>query len=204
MTDEHHYEEGKRAGLHPFVVILGVIAGLWMFIWLFVPNPKSKQGTVPEQPQSQLAEEADAAPVMFRVAVAVTDLNAVAVLVPEQATNSQIVGLLKRFRDARLANTLQKMLPATTPGNKLGEHVVAEIFVFSDPTYANAEAIKVLTRGAHTPGELYPQAIPFEVAMEHVRGHYRIDLNNTSKPDTAALGFADESGVHSRHYRLLF
>jgi hypothetical protein len=202
--EEHQYEEGKRAGLHPFVVVLGVIAALWLFIWLFVPNPKSKQGSVPEAPQSQLSEEAETAPVMFSVAVTVSDMNAVGVLVPAQATNSQVAGLLKRFRDARLAGTLRNMLPPTTLGNKLGEHAVADIFVFSDPQYASPEAIKVLARGAHAPGEFYPQAIPFEVAMEQVRGHYRIDLNNTSKPDTGSLGFADDSGVHSKHHRLLF
>jgi hypothetical protein len=201
---QHEYEEGKRAGAHPFVVIIGVIAGLWLFLWLIVPDPKSKQGTVPEVPSATTAEEADAAPVIFRVAHIIPDMNAIGVLVPPQATNSQIVGLLKRFRDARLANTLSNMLPSTTPGHKLGSHAVADIFVFSDPQYAKAEAIKVLATGAHAPGELYPQAIPFEVAMEQVRGHYRIDLNNTGKPDTASLGFADESGVHSKHYRLIF
>jgi hypothetical protein len=203
-ANQHEYEEGKRAGVHPFVVIIGVIAGIWLFLWLLVPDPKSKQGTVPEVPSATTAEEADAAPVIFRVAQTIPDMNAIGVLVPPQATNSQIVGLLKRFRDGRLANTLSNMLPPTTPGHKLGNHAVADIFVFSDPQYAGAEAIKVLARGAHAPGELYPRAIPFEVAMEKVRGHYRIDLNNTAKPDTASLGFADESGVHSRHYRLIF
>ena len=70
--------------------------------------------------------------------------------------------------------------------------------------YAVADAVKVLSRGAHAPGELYPQAIPFEIAMEQVRGHYRIDLNDTSHPDQASLGFADESGVHSKHYKKIF
>jgi len=202
--EEHQYEEGKRAGAHPFVVIIGVIAGLWLFIWMFVPNPKSRQGVVPEAPQTQSGDEAEGAPVIFRVAVTVPEVNAVAVLVPAQATTSQIVGLLKRFRDARLANTLTKMLPASSPGHSLGEHALADIYIFSNPKYANAEALKVLTRGAHAPGELYPKAIPFEEAMEQVRGHYRIDLHNTAKPDTGSVGFADESGVHSRHYRLIF
>jgi hypothetical protein len=202
--EEHQYEEGKRAGVHPFVVILGVIAGLWLFIWMFVPNPKSRQGIVPEAPQPRSGDEAEAAPVIFRVAVTVPDVNAIAVLVPAQATTSQVVGLLKRFRDARLGNTLTKMLPASSPGHSLGEHALADIYVFSDPKYANAEAVKVLTRGAHAPGELYPKAIPFEEAMEQVRGHYRIDLHNTAKPDTGSVGFADESGVHSKHYRLIF
>jgi hypothetical protein len=40
--------------------------------------------------------------------------------------------------------------------------------------------------------------------MEAVRGHYRIDLNDTGNPDTGSLGFADESGVHSKHYRRIF
>jgi hypothetical protein len=51
---------------------------------------------------------------------------------------------------------------------------------------------------------LYPQAIPFEVAMEEIRGHYRIDLSNTGNPDSGSLGLADESGVHSNHYRKIF
>ena len=58
--------------------------------------------------------------------------------------------------------------------------------------------------GAQAPSNLYPQAIPFEVAMEQIRGHYRIDLNNTGNPDSASLGFADESGVHSKQYRKIF
>ncbi len=36
-----------------------------------------------------------------------------------------------------------------------------------------------LTKGAHAKGDIYPQAVPFEVKMEHIRGHNRIDLNNT-------------------------
>jgi hypothetical protein len=86
----------------------------------------------------------------------------------------------------------------------MGDNALAEIYVFSERAYATAEAVSLLARGAHTPGELYPRAIPFEVAMEHVRGHYRIDLNNPADPDQASLGFADESGVHSRSYRALF
>jgi len=40
--------------------------------------------------------------------------------------------------------------------------------------------------------------------MEEIRGHYRIDLNNAGSPDAASLGLADESGVHSKHYRKIF
>jgi hypothetical protein len=40
--------------------------------------------------------------------------------------------------------------------------------------------------------------------MEEIRGHYRIDLNNTGSPDAGSLGLADESGVHSNHYRKIF
>jgi len=62
----------------------------------------------------------------------------------------------------------------------------------------------ILTKGVHAPGDLYPQAVPFEVAMEHIRGHNRIDLNNTGNPDNASHCFADESGVHSKQYRKIF
>src|SRR5690348_2735375 len=206
--DHNPYEEGKRAGAHPALVIFGVIVGLWALIAVFLPNPKKdKQGTVPENPEAvqRIGDEPDAPPIMFSVAATVPDMNAISLLVPPQATASQIVGLIKKLREARLHNTLADLgIPATTPGHPLGSHAIADVYIFSDRQYATAEAIRVLARGAHAPGELYPQAIPFEIAMEHVRGHYRIDLHDTGNPDRASIGFADESGVHSKQYRPLF
>jgi hypothetical protein len=200
------YEEGKRAGAHPLVVVLSIILGLWFAIWLATPKGKQTQAPVNPELASKTADddEADAAPIMFRVKSTVKEFNAIGVLVPEQATDSQVAGLLKRFRQARLSNTLTTLLPPTTPKHKLGEHAVADVFIFSDGKFAKADALSVLSRGAHAPGELYPSAVPFETAMEHVRGHYRIDLNDTGHPDKGSIGFADESGVHSKHFRALF
>ncbi len=203
-SEQGPYEEGKRAGAHPVAVIIGVILGLWLLIWLYIPNPKHRQGTIPEGVQEAGSENPDEAPVMYQVTVTLPDMNAISVLVPPQATDSQIIGLLRRFRDARLANTLSNLLPPTTPGNKMSEHAVADIYVFSAPKFATQEVVEVLARGAHAPGEFYPQAIPFEAAMEQVRGHYRINLENLGNPDRASLGFADESGVHSRHFHRIF
>jgi hypothetical protein len=202
--EDNPYQEGKRAGAHPLVVVFGVILALWVLIYLYVPSGKQKPGAAaPERIQTP-AEDADTAPVIYKIGSTVPEFNVITLVVPPQATDSQVIGLLKRFRDARLANTLANMLPPSTPGHKLGDHAVAEVFVFSDPQYARPEAVSVLARGAHVPGELYPQTVQFEVAMEQVRGHYRIDLNDTGHPDQASLGFADESGVHSKHFRRLF
>jgi hypothetical protein len=204
--EDNPYQEGKRAGAHPLLVVFVIIVGLWLLIAIFMPNPKrDKPGSVPENPEAiQHSDEPDAAPVIFRVAATVPEVNAVAVVVPSEATTSQIIALLKRFRQARLANTLSELIPPTSPGHKLGPHAVAEIFIFSDSKFATSEAIRVLTRGAHAPGELYPQTVPFEVAMEQVRGHYRIDLNDMGNPDRGSIGFADESGVHSKEHRRIF
>jgi len=204
QTEHTPYEEGKRAGAHPFVVIVGVILGLWLLMWLYIPSGKNRPSAVPDSVQTSVADEPDAAPVIFKVKGMIPEVNAISVLVPSQATNSQVIGLLTRFHQARLANTLSTLLPPTSPGHKLGDHAVADIYVFSSEEYSGLEAVRVLARGAHAPGELYPQAIPFETVMEHVRGHYRIDLNDTGEPDKASLGFADESGVHSKHYRRIF
>jgi hypothetical protein len=203
-SEDDTYQEGKRAGAHPFVVILAVILGLWVLLWLYIPGSNTRRATVAPPAPSVDLDDVDVAPVMFQVKATVPALNVITVLVPPQATDSQVIGLLARFRTARLNNELSTLLPATTPGHKLGDNAIAEIYVFSDRTYATEEAVSVLARGAHAPGELYPQAIPFEVSMEHVRGHYRIDLNDTANPDKGSLGFADESGVHSKSYRLLF
>ncbi|MGH7255443.1 MAG: hypothetical protein ACREI3_06670 [Nitrospirales bacterium] len=204
-SEQEHPPEGKRVGAHPVLVILVVILGLWLSLWLFIPNPKHQRGVVPQAtPDVDLEVNADDAPVIFRVNTTVPDMNAIGVKVPPQATDSQIIGLLKRFRQARIENQLTGMLPPTTPGHELGDHAIADIYIFSNDQYPLQQAIRVLSRGAHAPGELYPQSIPFEVAMEEVRGHYRIDLSDTGNPDKASLGFADDSGVHSKHYRNLF
>lgn len=205
MSDQEPYQEGKRAGAHPLVVVFGILLGLWLFVALIVPSSKNKQAAGTEGvTASPAVEDPEAAPVIFKVQTTVADMNAIGVVVPPQATESQVVGLLKRFRQERLEGTLGTHIPATTPGHKLGDHAIADIYVFSDPKYADTEAIRTLARGAHAPGTLLPSAVPFEVAMEEVRGHYRIDLNDTSAPDKGSLGMADESGVHSRHFRRIF
>ena len=205
MSDEPHpYKEGKRAGVHPLIVIACILLGLWLFVFLIVPSSKNKQVAGTEGPAGPIIEDPEAAPVLFKVHTTILDMNAISLTVPPEATESQVAGLLKRFKQDRLAGTLTDLLPATTPGHKLGDHAVANIYIVSDAQYAQADVIRTLTRGAHAPGNLYPQAVPFEVAMEHIRGHYRIDLNDTGNPDSASLGFADESGVHSRHYRKIF
>jgi len=198
------YQEGKRAGIHPLIVVFGTLLGLWLFVYLIVPSSKNKQATGTEGPAGPLIEDPEAAPVLFKVQAVVSDMNAISLTVPPEATDSQVAGLLKRFKQDRLAGTLTDLLPPTTPGHKLGNHAVADIYIVSDAQYAQADVIRILTRGAHAPGNLYPQAVPFEVAMEAIRGHYRIDLNDTGNPDSASLGFSDESGVHSRQYRKIF
>jgi len=198
------YEEGKRAGVHPLIVVFTVLLGLWLFVALIVPSSKNKQAAGTEGPAMPMIEDPEAAPVIFKVEATVPDMNAVSLVVPVQATESQVVGLLKRLKKERLASSLSDLIPATTPGHKLGDHAVADIYVTSDPKYAKADVIRTLTRGAHAPGGLYPDAVPFEVAMEEIRGHYRIDLHNTGAPDNGSVGFADESGVHSKHYRKIF
>jgi hypothetical protein len=205
MSDQPEpYEEGKRAGVHPLIVVFAVLLGLWLFVALIVPSSKNKQATGTEGPTMPMIEDPEAAPVIFKVEATVPDMNAVSLVVPAQATESQVVGLLKRLRKERLAGSLSDLIPATTPGHKLGDHAIADIYVTSDAKYAKADVIRTLTRGAHAPGGLYPDAVPFEVAMEEIRGHYRIDLHNTGAPDSGSVGFADESGVHSKHYRKIF
>lgn len=202
--NEEPYQEGKRAGAHPLLVVFCTLIGLWIFVALIVPSSRNKQATGTGGPTVSVIEDPEAVPVMFKVHTTIPDMNALGLVVPSQATDSQIVALLKRLKDARLDGTLSEQLPATTPDHKLGNHAIADIFIFSDKQFADPDTIRTLARGAHAPGTLYPNAIPFEVAMEQVRGYYRIDLNDTGSPDTGALGFADESGVHSKQYRRVF
>jgi len=205
MTEnEDPYQEGKRAGAHPLVVVFGILLGLWLFVAFIVPSSKNKQAVGTDGGNAIVAEDPDAAPVIFKVQTTIAEMNTMAVVIPHQATDSQVIGLLKRLKQERLDGTLTQHIPATTPGHKLGEHAVADLYIFSDKMYAEPDTVRTLARGAHAPGNLYPQAIPFEVAMEAVRGHYQINLHDTGKPDKGSLGFSDESGVHSKHFRPIF
>jgi hypothetical protein len=205
MSDEQNpYQEGKRAGAHPLVVVFAILLGLWLFVALIVPSSRNKQAAGTEGPAGPVVEDPEAAPVIYKVQTSITDMNVIAIVVPPEATDSQVAGLLKQLKSERLAGTLSDHIPATTPGHKLGDHAVADIYVFSDKHYAEVEALKTLALGAHAPGTLLPRAVPFEVTMEAVRGHYRIDLNDTGAPDKGSLGYTDESGVHSRRYRSIF
>ncbi|MEK9141171.1 MAG: hypothetical protein AAB308_08985, partial [Nitrospirota bacterium] len=177
------YEEGKRAGAHPLLVVFGILIGLWLFVALIVPSSRNKQATGTEGPNVSVIEDPEAASVMFKVQTTILEMNTLGLVVPSQATDSQVVALLKRLKQARLDGTLGEQLPSTTPGHKLGDHAIADIFIFSDKQLAETDTIRTLARGAHAPGTLYPNAVPFEVAMEQVRGYYRIDLNDTGSPD---------------------
>ena len=108
------YQEGKRAGLHPLVVVFGVLLGLWLFVALIVPSSRNKQAAGTEGPTGPLVEDPEAAPVIFKLESTVPDMNALGLVVPRQATESQVVGLLKRLKKERLAGTLTDLIPATT------------------------------------------------------------------------------------------
>ena len=109
--DQGPYQEGKRAGLHPLIVVFGVLLGLWLFFALIVPSSRNKQATGTEGPAGAMVEDPEAAPVIFKVQSTVSDMNAVSLVVPRQATESQVVGLLKRLKKERLAGTLTDLIP---------------------------------------------------------------------------------------------
>jgi hypothetical protein len=208
-VSEEEPTEGRRVGIHPLVVIFGVIFGLWLFITLIIP--KSKNTPTPgtgSTPSAQVAlhniVSTDLIPT-FEATGTVPDMKAITLLVPTATTDSQVVALLQYLQKARLDNSLGTILPPTTPDDQLGEFAIADIYIFSEEQYGGTESAKALGRGAHAPGEFYPNSIPYEVAMEHVRGHYAIDLHNKNSPEDASLGFGeDATGVYSKRYQRVF
>ena len=210
MPDSDNNERNRRVGLHPAIVIFGVILGLWLFIQAIIPKSKDvqpPQRSDARSPQATaLLKDAKSAIVpTFTVTAHAADMNAISLLVPQQTTDSQIVALLTHLKEARTKGSLSSQIPATTPGNAVDEFAVADVYIFSDPRYAVPEAIEILSVGAHTPGDFYQSTIPFEVAMEQVRGHYAVNLNNKNRPERASLGLAEEAtGLYSKRYQPLF
>ena len=209
MSDQEEQQaQGKRVGVHPLFVIFGVIFGLWLFITLIIPNPKDQKqrAGMPTKPvQSNILDTitSDMVPT-FKESARVPEMNAINLIVPPETTDSQILALIKKLQTARVTGTLATILPPTTPGHELGDFSIADVYIFSEEPYAIADSARALGRGAHAPGEFYPSSIPFEVAMEHVRGHYSINLHNRTNPETASLGFGEAStGVYSKQYQPL-
>lgn len=209
MSDPEN-QEGKRVGIHPLIIIFGVIFGLWIFIQAIIPKSKNIQPpqgheSVSKQTANILKEAKTTSVPTFKMTAAVPTMNTLSILVPEQTTDSQVVALITYLRDARKDGTLASILPPTTPGNILGDFSIADIVIFSKKKYAVEQAIKILSVGAHAPGDIYGEKIPYEVAMEQVRGHYLVNLNNRDKPEQASLGYGEEAtGLYSRRYLPIF
>ena len=201
--------EGRRVGVHPILVVFGVIFGLWLFVTLIIPKSKNTPTHGPGASPNAAAPLAgivssDLIP-SFSITGKVLGINAITVLVPSATTDSQVIALLQSFQKARLHDSLDELFPATTPKDRLGAFAITDIYIFSEEEYANPESAKALGRGAHAPGEFYPSSIPYEVAMEKVRGHYAIDLHNKTKPEQASIGFGeDATGVYSKRYQRVF
>ena len=209
MSDPER-QEGKRIGVHPLIVIFGVIFGLWIFIQAIIPKSKNIQPPQGHEEQSartaNILKEAKATPVpTFKMTGAVPTMHAISLLVPEQTTDTQVVALVNYLRKARQGGTLSSILPPTTPKSDLGKFSIASIYIFSDRQYAVDQAIQILSIGAQAPGDIYGEEIPYEAAMKKVRGHYTINLNNKNKPEQGTLGYGEEAtGLYSRRYLPIF
>lgn len=201
--------EGRRIGAHPLIVVFGIIFGLWLFITLIIPKSKNIKapgsGAAPETHLPSAALTSTELVPTFEATATIPGMNAITLLVPPATTDSQIIALLHYLKTNRVDNQLGTILPPTTPEDKLGEFAIADIYIFSEEKYAVGDSAKALGRGAHAPGEFYPSSIPYEVAMEHVRGHYAVDLYNPNQPESASLGFGeDATGVYSKRYQRVF
>ncbi len=208
MSDEQP-TEGRRVGIHPLIVVFGIILGLWIFIALIIPQSKNIKapgsGATPSAPLITASPTSHEVVPTFQTTATIADMNAMTLLVPPATTDSQVIALLLYLKSHQHDGQLGTILPPTTPGNKSGEFAIADIYIFSDAQYAVEDSARALSRGAHAPGEFYPSSIPYEVAMEQVRGHYAVDLYNRNQPESASLGFGeDATGVYSKRFQRVF
>ncbi|MEC4674390.1 MAG: hypothetical protein VST68_09395 [Nitrospirota bacterium] len=211
MSDsDQNPENSGRKGLHPALVLFGIILGLWLFVQAIIPKSKHiqpPQGYEAQTPQTAalLKEGGSAVVPTFKLTATVPNMNALAILVPQQTTESQVIALVNHLHETRKDGTLANVLPPTTPHNDLDQFSVANMYIFSDPEYAVESAIQILTIGAHAPGDLYGKEIPYEVAMEQVRGQYVVNLNDKDDPEHGSLGFGEKAtGLYSRRYLPIF
>ena len=203
-------EPDKPTGGHPIAAVVGGILALWLILWIVIPNPK-------EQPIDPKTGETKTTPgmttgtpsaphVTSRTVAVLRDYNAVAVLVPPDTTDEQVVQLLQRFKKARHDGTLAQYIPPTTKGDKLGLHAIADIYVFSEREWATPDTLRVVALGPHRLTDAKKKSGPtFTEAISHVRGHYVINLHEAEHRERGSIGYADEDGgTHTPHYKELF
>jgi hypothetical protein len=208
MTDE--VGPDRPTGGHPIVAVLGGILGLWLILWVVIPNPKDQ----PVDPKSGLTERtpgmttgaSNVPHVTSRPAAALPEYNAVAVLVPPDTTDEQVAHLLQRFKKARRDETLPQYVPATSKGDKLGPHAIADIYIFSETEWSTAESLRILAKGPGGSSKSEPSgSSTFQDVARHVRGHYVINLHEAEHRDRASLGYGDENGgTYGTNYKELF
>ena len=98
MSDEEP-TEGRRIGVHPLIVVFGVIFGLWLFVTLIIPKSKNIPTHGPgASPNSEAPlpgiMSSDLVP-SFTVTGNVVGMNAITVLVHPATTDSQVIALLQ-------------------------------------------------------------------------------------------------------------
>jgi hypothetical protein len=198
----------QPTGGHPIKAVIGGIVALWLILWLVIPNPKDQ----PVDPRTGKTERtpgmtsgtSNVPHVTSRTVAVLPEFNAAAVLVPPDTTNEQIANLLQRFKTARVDETLVQYVPATSKGDRLGPHAIADIYVFSESEWATVAALRALAEGPHN-RDGKPGALSFRDVVQHVRGHYAINLHEAEHRDRASLGYADEEGsTYSTEYKELF
>src|SRR5207237_3067539 len=123
-----------------------------LILWVVIPNPKDQ----PVDPKTGMTERTpgmtagtpNVPHVTSRPAAVLPDYNAAAVLVPPDTTDEQVTHLLQRFKKARLDETLPQYVPATSKGDKLGPHVIADIYIFSEKEWSMVESLRILAKGS--------------------------------------------------------
>jgi hypothetical protein len=195
----------QPTGGHPIKAVLGGIVVLWLILWIVIPNPKEqpidpKTGVTARTP-GMTAGTPNVPHVTSRTVAVLPEFNAVAVLVPPDTTNEQVAHLLERFKRARIDETLVQYVPATSKGDKLGPHAIADIYIFSESEWATPETLRAVAKGPHgKEGRL-----GFKEVVRHVRGHYAINLHDAENRDRGSLGYADEEGsTYGTDYSELF
>jgi len=194
---------------HPVKAMLGGILVLWLFLWIIIPNPKDQPidpttGATKTTP-GMTTGTPNVPHVTSRTVAELQDFNVVAVLVPPDTTDEQVGHLLSRFKTARIDGTLGQYITATSRGNKLGPHAIADIYVFSDGKWATPAALRAVVEGRHNAADAKIGGMTFDEVAPHVRGHYMINLHEPDHRDRASVGYADEeAGYHGPGYRELF
>ena len=137
------------------------------------------------------------APSQIEFKVAARYQTSVILLVPAEATETDLTKLIGALRTARATGSFIRLFPPTTPNGSYGPYAGVELFVISDPNWATVPRLQSFMNPKT--GGISATEREF---WSRVLAHYF--YTSIAKQEIGTIGFEDEGHQYTAKYKKQF